>query len=84
LYGKKLPNQVEMVLVAVNLDPFHARDVTIEVPVWEWQQRDHATMKVSDLMRDTVLTWHGKLQRLRLDPAELPFAIWRITPGLGG
>ena len=84
LYGKKLPNQVEMVLVAVNLDPFHARDVTIEVPVWEWQQPDHATMKVSDLMRDTVLTWHGKLQRLRLDPAELPFAIWRITPGLGG
>jgi starch synthase (maltosyl-transferring) len=84
LYGKKLPNQVEMVLVAVNLDPFHARDVTIEVPVWEWQQPDHATMKVSDLMRDTVLTWHGKLQRLRLDPAELSFAIWRITPGLGG
>jgi starch synthase (maltosyl-transferring) len=84
LYGKKLPNQVEMVLVAVNLDPFHAHDVTIEVPVWEWQRPDHATMKVSDLMRDTVSTWHGKLQRLRLDPAELPFAIWRITPDLGG
>jgi starch synthase (maltosyl-transferring) len=84
LYGKRLPNQVEMILVAVNLDPFHARDVTIEVPVWEWQRPDHATMKVSDLMRDTAFTWHGKLQRLRLDPAELPFAIWRITPGLGG
>jgi starch synthase (maltosyl-transferring) len=84
LYGKRLPNQAEMILVAVNLDPFHARDVTIEVPVWEWQQPDHATIKVSDLMRDTVFTWHGKLQRLRLDPAELPFTIWRITPGLGG
>jgi starch synthase (maltosyl-transferring) len=84
LYGKKLPNQVDMVLVAVNLDPFHARDVTIEVPVWEWQRPDQAIMKVGDLMRDTMLTWHGKLQRLRLDPAELPFSIWRITPGLGG
>ena len=84
LYGKRLPNQMEMILVAVNLDPFHARDVTIEVPVWEWQRPDNATMKVSDLMRDTVFTWHGKLQRLRLDPAELPFAIWRITPSLGG
>jgi starch synthase (maltosyl-transferring) len=84
LYGKRLPDQVEMILVAVNLDPFHARDVTIELPVWEWQRPDHATMKVSDLMRDTVFTWHGKLQRLRLDPAELPFAIWRITPDLGG
>jgi starch synthase (maltosyl-transferring) len=84
LYGKRLPNQVEMILVAVNLDPFHARDVTIEVPVWEWQRPDHATTDVRDLMRDTLFTWHGKLQRLRLDPAELPFAIWRITPGLGG
>jgi starch synthase (maltosyl-transferring) len=84
LYGKRLPNQMEMILVAVNLDPFHARDVTIEVPVWEWQRPDNATMKVSDLMRDTVFTWHGKLQRLRLDPAELPFAIWRITPSLEG
>jgi starch synthase (maltosyl-transferring) len=84
LYGKRLPNQMEMILVAVNLDPFHARDVTIEVPVWEWQRPDNATIKVSDLMRDTVFTWHGKLQRLRLDPAELPFAIWRITPSLGG
>ena len=84
LYGKRLPNQMEMILVAVNLDPFHPRDVTIEVPVWEWQRPDNATMKVSDLMRDTVFTWHGKLQRLRLDPAQLPFAIWRITPSLGG
>ena len=33
LYGKRLPNQVEMILIAVNLDPFHAHDVTIEVPV---------------------------------------------------
>jgi starch synthase (maltosyl-transferring) len=83
-YGKRLPNQVEMILVAVNLDPFHAHDVTIEVPVWEWHRPDHATMKVSDLMRDMLFTWHGKLQRLRLDPSELPFAIWRITPGPGG
>jgi len=83
LYGKRLPNQQEMILVAVNLDPFHAHDVTIEVPVWEWQRPDHATMKVRDLMRDTLFTWHGKLQRLRLDPAELPFAIWRIAPAVG-
>jgi starch synthase (maltosyl-transferring) len=84
LYGKRLPDRAEMILVAVNLDPFHARDVTIEVPLWEWHRPDDAPMTVSDLMRDTIFTWHGKLQRLRLDPAELPFAIWRVTPGLGG
>jgi starch synthase (maltosyl-transferring) len=24
--------------------------------------------------------WTGKLQQVRLDPATLPFAIWRVTP----
>jgi starch synthase (maltosyl-transferring) len=35
-------------------------------------------------MRDTTLVWHGKLQRIRLDPNDLPFAIWRIAPRAGG
>jgi starch synthase (maltosyl-transferring) len=39
---------------------------------------------VQDLMRDITSTWHGKLQRVRLDPTDLPFAIWRITPRSGG
>ena len=31
-------------------------------------------------MHDTETVLSGKLQRLRLDPAELPFVIWRIAP----
>jgi starch synthase (maltosyl-transferring) len=38
---------------------------------------------VRDMMRDVDLIWHGKLQRVRLDQADLPFAIWRITPNAG-
>jgi starch synthase (maltosyl-transferring) len=33
-----------------------------------------------DLMRDTTFVWQGKWQQIRLDPSELPFAIWRIAP----
>ncbi len=73
-----------MILVAVSLDPFHTQDVTIEVPLWEWRLPDDASVTVRDLMRDTAFVWHGKLQRVRLDPADLPFAIWRIAPRFGG
>ena len=73
-----------MILVAVSLDPFHvarghdrSADVGIRLP-------DDATVPVDDLMRDTAFAWHGKLQRIRLDPAELPFAIWRVAPPVGG
>jgi starch synthase (maltosyl-transferring) len=84
LYGKPLPARGDMILVAVNLDPFHTQDVTIEVPLWEWNLPDDASVTVRDLMRDTNSVWHGKLQRIRLDPADLPFAIWRIAPRFGG
>ncbi len=80
LYGKPLPAQRDMILVAVSLDPFHAQEATIEVPLWEWRLPDNGAVRVHDLMHDTMFDWHGKLQRIRLDPAELPFAIWRIAP----
>jgi starch synthase (maltosyl-transferring) len=84
LYGKMAPGGGDMILVAVSLDPFHARELTIEVPLWEWSLADNAAVAVTDLMRDFSFVWRGKLQPLRLDPAELPFAIWRLTPRLGG
>jgi starch synthase (maltosyl-transferring) len=84
LYGKPLPAQRDMILVAVSLDPFQVREATIEIPLWEWQLPDNGTVRVHDLMRNTTFDWHGKLQRIRLDPAELPFAIWRIAPLSGG
>jgi starch synthase (maltosyl-transferring) len=83
-YGKPLPARGDMILVAVSLDPFHVQEATIEVPLWEWQLPDSATVTVHDLMRDTRFVWSGKLQRVRLDPNELPFAIWRVTARSGG
>jgi hypothetical protein len=45
---------------------------------------DGGSVLVDDLMRDTRFAWRGKLRRIRLDPADLPFAIWRIAPARGG
>jgi starch synthase (maltosyl-transferring) len=84
LYGKPLPARGDLILVAVSLDPFHAQEVTIEVPLWEWNLPDSGSVTVRDLMRDATAVWHGKLQRIRLDPADLPFAIWRVAPRSGG
>jgi starch synthase (maltosyl-transferring) len=83
LYGKMAADGSDMILVAVNLDPFHAHDATIEVPLWEWSLPDHASVAVRDLIRDHDFVWHGKLQRIRLDPGELPFSIWRLAPSGG-
>ncbi|TMJ01286.1 MAG: hypothetical protein E6G97_16630, partial [Alphaproteobacteria bacterium] len=80
LYGKARSPIEDMILVAVSLDPHHVQDATFEVPLWEWGLADDAAIAVEDLMRQQRFVWTGKLQRLRLDPADLPFAIWRLTP----
>ena len=79
-YGKGLPAGRSLILCAVNLDPFHPQETTVEVPLWEWGLPDTATFTATDLMRDRETVRSGKLQRLRLDPDELPFVIWRIAP----
>ena len=62
------------------MDPFNAQEASFEVPLWEWGLPDHASIEAEDLMRGNRLTFAGKMQHLRLDPADLPFAIWRLRP----
>jgi starch synthase (maltosyl-transferring) len=80
VYGKRVPGAEDMVLVAVSLDPHQPQEAAFEVPLWEWQLPDDGAVDVEDLVRGDRWVWQGKNQHLRLDPAILPFAIWRITP----
>jgi starch synthase (maltosyl-transferring) len=80
LYGKMSPSGDDMILVAVSLDPHHAQEATFELPLWEWKLPDHGSLLVEDVIRDQTSVWTGKLQHLRLDPADLPYAIWRLSP----
>ncbi len=80
VYGKASPPHEDVILVAVSLDPHGVQEASFEVPLWEWKLPDDAAVEVEDLMRGTRFTWQGKVQHVRLDPADLPFAIWRLAP----
>ncbi len=79
-YGKPSREGDEMILVAVNLDPYNAQEADIEIPLWEFGIGDDGGLDVEDLIAERAFTWWGKNQHIRLDPAEYPFAIWRIRP----
>ena len=80
LYGKRVPGAREIILVAVSFDFRTPQQAGIEIPLWEFGLPDHASLNVVDLMRGHRFTWTGKNQFIRLDPAELPFSIWQLTP----
>jgi starch synthase (maltosyl-transferring) len=79
-YSKATPDLQNVVLVAVNLDPHFPQGCDIEVPLWLWGMSDSASVVVTDLMAGQRFIWNGKIQHIRLDPATMPFAIWRIRP----
>jgi starch synthase (maltosyl-transferring) len=79
LYGKRDPIDRSMVLVAVSFDPHIAQEAVIEVPLWEFGLPDEAAIPVKDLMRGDSFMWQGKYQTIRLDPAAMPFRIWRLA-----
>ncbi|GAB2177197.1 maltotransferase domain-containing protein [Dongia sp. agr-C8] len=76
---KSTPERDNVILVAINLDPFHAQEAWIEIPLWEWSLPDHASIDVEDLIGGSRFQWQGKSGTIRLDPYELPYAIWRIA-----
>jgi starch synthase (maltosyl-transferring) len=70
-----------VLLVAINLDPYAAHDASFDVPLWRFGLPDHAALEVEDLMSESRFAWHGRQQHVHLDPQQqLPFAIWRVRP----
>jgi starch synthase (maltosyl-transferring) len=82
-YGKPAPEGGEIVMVMVNLDPHNPQEADFEVPLWEFGLADDGTLAVEDLAAGTRFEWNGKIQHIRIDPAE-PYRIWRLTLPTGG
>ncbi|MFC0408597.1 maltotransferase domain-containing protein [Roseomonas elaeocarpi] len=79
-FGKNTPDRANCLLVAISMDPFNVQDASFEVPLWEWGLPDNGVLEAEDLMRGHRFRFEGKTQHLRLDPNDLPFAIWRVRP----
>ena len=79
-FQKATPDLSSFILVLVSLDPHHVQETQFEVPLWELSLPDDASVRVEELMRGGVFDWTGKNQHWRFDPADMPVAVFRITP----
>lgn len=76
-YEKSNPSRDNVLLIGVSLDPHHAQEADVEIPLWAWNLPDHGTLNLEDLIGGQKFSLTGKWQRLRLEP-HLPFSIWRV------
>lgn len=77
-YFKATPERDNCLLVMVNMDHRHAQEAHFEVPLWEFGLPDEASIEVEDLLEERRFTWHGKIQHIRIHPAESPARVWRL------
>jgi len=81
-FEKATPSRDNVVLVGISLDPHTVQEADVEIPLWRFGLPDNGAIRVEDLMRGDRFSWSGKRQRIRFDPTELPFSIWRLSLGV--
>lgn len=79
LYGKITKDKSNFVLVVVNLDYDGAQEGAFELPLWELNLPDFASVKMEDLFSGVTFTWTGKDQKVWIG-TQHPAFIWRVSP----
>jgi starch synthase (maltosyl-transferring) len=67
-YTKRSADGTDVVLMVVNLDPFHMQHGFIRLPLHAWNLAPHATIEVHDLLSDERYYWRGEWNYVRLEP----------------
>jgi starch synthase (maltosyl-transferring) len=67
-YSKRSADGRDLVLMVVNLDPFHMQHGFIQLPLPEWGLTPHTTIEVQDLLSGERYYWRGDWNYVRLDP----------------
>ncbi|MBI4507391.1 MAG: DUF3416 domain-containing protein [Chloroflexi bacterium] len=78
LYGKATPDKRDVILVAVNLDPFEAHESRIVVPLEAAGIGPGEKYVAHELIADAHHLWEGAEQHVRLDPQVEPAAILHL------
>lgn len=79
-YVKATPDNSDIVLVLVNLNPYEAQEAWFDVPTGELGIHHEQQYIAVDLLNDETRSWTGAWQHIRLDPKVNPAAIFHIQP----
>ena len=67
-YSKRSADGADLLLMVVNLDPFHMQHGFVQLPLSDWGLPPQATVEVHDLLSDERYDWRGERNYVRLDP----------------
>ena len=79
-YGKSTPDLANVIIVVVNLDPFHPQSAWVRLPLEKLglPPAHESPYQVHDLIGDSRYLWQGESNFVRLDPQATPAHIFRV------
>ncbi|MEW6380039.1 MAG: alpha-1,4-glucan--maltose-1-phosphate maltosyltransferase [bacterium] len=81
-YGKATDDLSNIVLVVVNLDPFHIQSGWVKLPLSQFGIGPDQPYLVHDLISEIKYIWYGERNYIELNPNLLPAHILRIRKRL--
>ncbi len=81
-YGKATEDLSNIILVVVNLDPFHTQSGWVRVPISELGIDPNQPYLAHDLLSDDKYIWQGERNYVELNPQILPAHIFRVRKRL--
>ncbi|MEJ2720356.1 MAG: alpha-1,4-glucan--maltose-1-phosphate maltosyltransferase [bacterium] len=77
-YSKHTENLDDVLLVIVNLDPYHTQSGWVELPLSEFGLDERNPYQMHDLLSEARFLWYGPRNYVELDPQAIPAHILRI------
>ncbi len=81
-YGKATDDFSNIILIVVNLDPFHTQSGWVRFPLKEFGMGSDQPYLVHDLISDDKYIWQGERNYVELNPHILPARIFKIRKRL--
>jgi starch synthase (maltosyl-transferring) len=77
-YTKSTKDGSDVVLVVVNLDPYHLQTGWVELPADQFLDQPGRAYQMHDLLTGARFIWHGPRNYIELDPHYSPAHIFRL------
>ncbi len=77
-YSKHANDFENIIVVVVNLDPYHTQSGILDLPVADWQIPGAEPYQAHDLLSEARYLWHGPRNYVELDPHACPAHILKL------
>ena len=81
-YGRATEDLTNILLIVVNLDPYHKQSGWVKVPIQQLGIESGQSYLVHDLLGDGKYIWQGEKNYVELDPRESPAHIFLVRKRL--